>query len=315
MVHLGSRAIGGAGLIIAEASGVEPRGRITLGCTGIWSEAHVAAWQGIVAFAHAHGAVLGIQLAHAGRKASSCRPWEGAGSLTPAQGAHETIAPSAIAFSPSYTAPRAMSLDDIGEVQMAFRRATSNAVAAGFRVIEIHAAHGYLMHSFLSPLSNHRTDAYGGAFENRVRMLIETVRHVRSAMPDNLPLFVRLSCSDWVEGGWSLEESIVLAGLLKTEGVDVIDCSSGGTSPTAKVPATPGYQVPFAAAIRREAGIATAAVGLITEAEQANDIIANGQADVVLMARAMLRDPYWALHAAKSLGKTLNPPLQYARAF
>ena len=314
-VHLGSRAVGGAGLIIAEATGVEPQGRITLGCTGLWNEAQTEAWQRIVAFGRAQGAVMGVQLGHAGRKASTLKPWEGNASVSREQGGYESIGPSALAFSPSLATPRAMTLADIQRVKNAFCQAATHAIAAGFQVIELHAAHGYLLHSFLSPLSNQRADAYGGSFDNRTRLLREIVQQVRRVIPDATPLLVRLSCSDWVEGGWTLDESIALARLLQAEGVDLIDCSSGGAAPNVKIPVGPGYQVPFAAAIRREVGIATAAVGLITEPIQANDLISSGAADLAFLARELLRDPYWPHHAAKALGQPVLAPVQYGRVF
>lgn len=314
-VHLGSRAVGGAGLIIAEATGVEAQGRITLGCTGLWNDSQTEAWQRIVAFGRAQGAVMGVQLGHAGRKASTLKPWEGNASVSREQGGYESIGPSALAFSPNLATPRAMTLTDIQRVQNAFCQAATHAIAAGFQVIELHAAHGYLLHSFLSPLSNQRADAYGGSFDNRTRLLREIVQQVRRVIPDATPLLVRLSCSDWVEGGWTLDESIALARLLQAEGVDLIDCSSGGAAPNVKIPVGPGYQVPFAAAIRREASIATAAVGLITEPTQANDIINSDAADLTFLARELLRDPYWPHHAAKTLGQPVFAPIQYGRVF
>ncbi len=314
-VHLGSRAVGGAGLIIAEATAVEAQGRITLGCTGLWNDSQTEAWQRIVAFGRAQGAVMGVQLGHAGRKASTLKPWEGNASVSREQGGYESIGPSVLAFSPNLATPRAMTLADIERVQNAFSQAAERAIVAGFQVIELHAAHGYLLHSFLSPLSNQRSDAYGGSFDNRTRLLRKIVQQVRRVIPDATPLLVRLSCSDWVEGGWTLDESIALARLLQAEGVDLIDCSSGGAAPNVKIPVGPGYQVPFAAAIRREAGIATAAVGLITEPTQANDIINNGAADLAFLARELLRDPYWPHHAAKTLGQPVFAPVQYGRVF
>jgi 2,4-dienoyl-CoA reductase-like NADH-dependent reductase (Old Yellow Enzyme family) len=318
LVHLGSRAVGGAGLVIAEASGVEARGRITPGCAGLWSDAHVAAYAPITKFIKQHGAVPGIQIAHAGRKGSDRVPWDDGPQLTTADGGWETIAPSAVAFGNDLPiVPRAMTRDDIATVQAAFVKAAERAVATGFEWLEIHAAHGYLAHSFYSPLSNQRTDDYGGSFDNRIRFLLETTRAVRLVWPEQLPLTVRLSASDWVEGGWTIDDSVELARRLKLEGVDLIDCSSGGnTTGVSRSVLRPGYQVPFAEKIRREAGIATAAVGLITEPGLADAIAAEGRADLVFLAREELRDPYWPLHAAKKLGRNVDyVPVQYARAF
>ncbi|HEX3356337.1 MAG TPA: NADH:flavin oxidoreductase/NADH oxidase [Tepidisphaeraceae bacterium] len=317
LVHLGSRAVGGAGLVIAEATGVEARGRISPNDLGIWKDEHVEPLARAARFVEAQGAVAGIQIAHAGRKASTSRPWEGHRAVEDGRGGWEPIGPSAVAFDKDYRMPREMTEGDIKTVQGAFAAAAKRAAGAGFRWLEIHSAHGYLSHSFLSPLSNRRTDRYGGEFENRIRFLLETVREVRKVWPEGLPLTVRISATDWVEGGWDLEQSIELARHLKKEGVDLIDCSSGGLSPNQKIELRPGYQVPFADAIRAQAGIATAAVGLITEARQADEIIRAGQADMVLLAREMLRDPYWAIHAAKELGKldSVKVPVQYGRAF
>ncbi len=314
-VHLGSRAVGGAGVVIAEASGVEARGRISPQDLGIWSDAHAQALAPTAAFIKAQGAVAGIQIAHAGRKAGTSRPWEGHHSLSNSGGGWEIIAPSAIPFSDSYRTPQAMTKADIAQVQAAFRDAAARSIAVGFELIELHAAHGYLMHEFLSPISNQRTDEYGGSFENRIRFVIETARLVRSVMPDNKPLWARFSCTDWIEGGWDIEQSIELARRLKREGVDMIDCSSGGIAPQQKVKAGASYQVPFAEAIRCDAAIATAAVGLITEPMQADAIVRNGQADMVLLARKMLDDPYWVLHAAQALEQPAPVPPQYLRAF
>jgi 2,4-dienoyl-CoA reductase-like NADH-dependent reductase (Old Yellow Enzyme family) len=317
-VHLGSRAVGGAGLVIAEATAVSPEGRISPGDAGIWAEKHVEPIARINRFLKQHGAVPGIQIAHAGRKASASRPWEGNAHLPEAEGGWPTIAPSAIAFGGALNkVPRAMTESDVAKAQNDFVAATKRAVTAGAEWLELHFAHGYLVHEFLSPLSNQRTDRYGGNFENRLRFALETARAVRAAWPDRFPLAARLSCSDWVEGGWDIEQSVELARRLKAEGVDLIDCSSGGIVPDARIPVAPGYQVPFAEKIRREASIATAAVGFITEPKQADDIVRNGQADVVLLAREFLRDPYWPAHAAKALGQPdkLPPPPQYARAW
>lgn len=318
LVHLGSRAVGGAGLVIAEATGVSPEGRITPGDAGIWSDRHVEPLARINRFVKAHGAVPGIQIAHAGRKASAARPWEGGDHLPDDRGGWTPVAPSAIAFGDGLDkVPHALSIEEIHEVQESFVAAARRSLAAGYEWIELHSAHGYLSHEFLSPISNHRTDTYGGSFENRIRFLLETTRAVRAIWPDRLPLTVRLSCTDWVEGGWDIEQSVELARRLKSEGVDLIDCSSGGGTLHAKIPVGPGYQVPFAERIRREAGIATAAVGLISDPKQANEIIEAGKADVVLLARELLRDPYWPLHAAKALGQTaaITAPNQYARAW
>ena len=319
LVHLGSRAVGGAGLVVTEATAVEPRGRISPGDAGIWSDAHIGPWARIARFLAEHGAVAGIQLAHAGRKGSTARPWEGGKGVADADGGWEPVAPSALAFEPAYRLPHALSRGDIQGIQDDFVAAARRSLEAGFRWIELHAAHGYLAHQFLSPLSNHREDDYGGSFENRIRFLVETTRAVRAAWPDDLPLTVRLSCTDWVEGGWTLPESIELSRRLKAEGVDLIDCSSGGGVPDAPIPVGAGYQVPFAEAIRREAGIPTGSVGMITAPMQADELIRNGRADLIFLAREMLRDPYWPLHAAYVLHQreaaAATVPVQYARAF
>lgn len=316
LVHLGSRAAGGAGLIIAEATAVSPEGRITPGCAGIWADKHVEPLARVNRFIKQQGALAGIQIAHAGRKASAARPWEGGAHLPDDKGGWPTIAPSALAFGGELPKiPRAMTEADIARVQKDFVAAAKRALAAGCEWIELHFAHGYLAHEFLSPLSNQRTDRYGGSFENRIRFAIETTRAVRAVWPEKFPFTVRISCSDWSPGGWDLEQSVELARHLKKEGVDLIDCSSGGLVPDAKIPVAPGYQVPFAERIRREAGIATAAVGFITEPKQADEIISKGQADLVLLAREFLRDAYWPVHAAKVLGVKLPPPPQYARAW
>ena len=316
-VHLGSRAVGGAGLVMSEATAVEERGRITAGDLGIWKDAHIEPLARIVRFIEAHGAVPGMQLAHAGRKASCALPWKGGQGLLPVEGGWEPIAPSALAFSPQTILPKAMSEGDIRAVKDAFVAATRRALTAGYRWLELHFAHGYLAHSFLSPLSNVREDQYGGSFENRVRFALETTRAVRAVWPEHLPLGVRLSCTDWAEGGWTPEDSVALSRHLRADGVDLVDCSSGGLVPHQRIPTTPGYQVPFAKQVRAEADIPTAAVGLITEAAQADAIVRGGEADMVFLARAMLRDPYWALHAALELGQPdrRRIPNQYARAF
>lgn len=317
LVHLGARAAGGAGLVIAEATAVSPEGRISPADAGLWSDKHIEPLIPITRFVKAQGAVAGVQLAHAGRKASQARPWEGGAHLADDAGGWPTVAPSPVPFGESLNkVPRELSLKDIADVQRDFAAATKRALAAGYEWLELHAAHGYLSHEFLSPLSNHRTDLYGGSFANRTRFLLETVRVVRAVWPESLPLAVRLSCSDWVEGGWTIDESVELARLLKSSGVDLIDCSSGGTSGAAKIPLGPGYQVGFAQRIRQEAEIATAAVGMIMEPAQADQIIRTGQADMVLLARELLRDPNWPLRAARTLRvKTPPVPDQYARAW
>lgn len=300
MVHLGSRAVGGAGLVMAEATAVVPEGRISPRDTGIWADSHIDAWRPITAFIEAQGAVPALQIAHAGRKAGSAPPWEGGQPLSDEEGGWPNVAPSAVPFSEKWRTPHELSMDDVAHVVKAFRVAAGRALSSGFRVLEIHAAHGYLLHQFLSPLSNFRTDAYGGSFEGRTRIVREVVQAVRQAWPERLPLFIRLSCTDWVDGGWDLEQSIELARHLKGDGVDVVDCSSGGAVPNAVIPAEPGYQVPFAEAIRHRAGIATAAVGLITDPHQAEGIIAGARADVVLLGRESLREPYWPRRLRRS---------------
>jgi len=318
LVHLGARAVGGAGLIIAEATAVAPEGRITPGDAGIWGDQHVEPLARITRFLKEHGAVAGVQLAHAGRKASAARPWDGGAHLADDRGGWPTVAPSAIAFGGELDkVPHALTVAEIRRVQADFVAAAKRALAAGYEWVELHSAHGYLSHEFLSPLANQRTDDYGGSFENRIRFLLETTRAVRAVWPDRLPLTVRLSCTDWVEGGWDIDQSVELARRLRAEGVDLLDCSSGGGVATAKIPVGPNYQVPFAERIRREAGIATAAVGLITEPQQADEIIRAGKADLVLLARASLRDAYWPAHAARALGQATSvpPPKQYARAW
>jgi 2,4-dienoyl-CoA reductase-like NADH-dependent reductase (Old Yellow Enzyme family) len=315
LVHLGSRAVGGAGIVIAEASAVEARGRISPEDAGIWQDGHTEAWARIARFIGEQGAVPAIQLAHAGRKASVHRPWDGGAPLGPDEGAWQTVAPSAIPFDDSWHVPHALSVAEIGEVVQAFWRAAERALDAGFQMIEIHGAHGYLAHEFLSPFSNRRDDAYGGSFENRLRFLLETVEATRAVWPERLPLFVRVSSTDWVEGGWDVEQTVELVRLLAVRGVDLIDCSSGGNVAAAKIPLAPGYQVRFAERVRQETGIPTGAVGLITSPEQAEGIVAYGRADAVLLARELLRDPYWPLHAARDLGADIDywPP-QYLRA-
>jgi 2,4-dienoyl-CoA reductase-like NADH-dependent reductase (Old Yellow Enzyme family) len=314
-VHLGSRAVGGAAAVITEATAVSPEGRISPQDTGLWNGAQTEAWARITAFVAAQGAVPGIQLAHAGRKASTHTPWLGHGEVPPAEGGWQTVAPSAVRYSDDYPLPQALDADGIGKVVADFRAATLRALEAGFQLIELHAAHGYLLHQFLSPLSNRREDAWGGGFDGRTRALREVIAAVREVWPERLPLWLRISATDWVEGGWDIEESVELARIVRGLGIDLVDTSSGGLSPLQKIPVEPGYQVPFAARIRREAGIATGAVGLITEPEQAERIVASGDADVVVMARELLRDPYFPRRAAKLLGGELQAPAQYLRAW
>jgi 2,4-dienoyl-CoA reductase-like NADH-dependent reductase (Old Yellow Enzyme family) len=315
LVHLGSRAVGGAGLVFTEATAVTADGRISPGDLGIWKDEHIEPLARCARFIAARGAFPGIQLAHAGRKASTDVPWQGGEALSGEQGGWRPIwAPSPIPFDPGSPVPEPLGLDQIHGVVTAFAAGARRAHAAGFRVLEIHAAHGYLLHEFLSPLSNQRTDAYGGSLENRMRIVCEVVRAIRGVWPEELPLFIRISATDWVEGGWDADQSVELARAVKPLGVDLVDCSSGGTARGAKIPVAPGYQVPFAERIRREAGIATGAVGMITDPEQANEIIARGKADIVLLARQMLRDPYWPQHAARVLGGSADWPVQYARA-
>jgi 2,4-dienoyl-CoA reductase-like NADH-dependent reductase (Old Yellow Enzyme family) len=333
LVHLGARAQGGAGLVTLEASAVTPEGRISPGDLGIWKDEHIPALARIAQFIRSQGARAGIQLAHAGRKASMTPPFALPPGTTdrlipPSEGGWQPVAPSALAFSPAYAVPRALDQPGIDAIVQAFRLAARRALAAGFDFVEIHAAHGYLFHQFLSPLANQRTDAYGGSFENRVRLVLEAVEAVRAEWPDHLPLFVRISATDWAEtvpntdgpsprgpeAAWDIDQSVQLAHLFRDRGVDLIDVSSGGQVPNAKIPLGPGYQVGFAARIRREANIPTAAVGMITDPNQANRIVANGEADLVFLAREMLRDPYWPLHAAAALGETASWPAQYLRA-
>lgn len=316
MVHLGSRAVGGAAAVIAEASAVSPEGRISPADTGLWNDAQAQAWSPINAFIEKNGAIAGVQLAHAGRKASTDAPWRGGGAVEPAQGGWTPVAPSALAFDAGSPVPDALDEAGIKKVVADFAAATRRALDAGFSLIEIHAAHGYLLHQFLSPLSNQRDDRYGGNFENRIRLTLEVIDAVRAALPERLPLWLRISATDWVEGeGWDIEQSVALARLVKERGVDLVDVSSGGTVPKARIPVGPGYQVPFAARIRRETGIATGAVGLLTEPAQVERIIAEGEADVVLLARELLRDPYFPRRAAAELGARLQPPEQYGRAW
>jgi 2,4-dienoyl-CoA reductase-like NADH-dependent reductase (Old Yellow Enzyme family) len=318
LVHLGARAAGGAGLVIAEATAVSPEGRISPGDAGIWAEKHIEPIARINRFVKGQGAVPGIQIAHAGRKASCSRPWEGDTHIPDDQGGWPVVAPSPIAWGDGLTkVPHELTVDEIRKIQADFALAAKRALAAGCEWLELHGAHGYLAHEFLSPLSNQRADSYGGSFENRIRFVVELVRTVRAVWPEKLPLTARLSCSDWIEGGWTIEETLDLAKRLKDEGIDLIDCSSGGSSSKAKIPVGAGYQVPFASRIRREVGIATATVGMITDPMQADQIIRNGEADLVLMAREFLRDPNWPLRAAKVLHakNPPKPPVQYGRAW
>lgn len=314
LVHLGTRAVGGAGLVMTEASAVSPEGRISLGDTGIWNEAQADAWQHVTQFIKNHGSVAAIQIAHAGRKAATDLPWRGGRPLSDAQDGWQPVAPSAIAFDDGYRVPEVLSVAELARIESAFAEAAARAARAGFDVVEIHMAHGYLLHEFLSPLSNRRTDAYGGSLEGRMRFPVAVARAVRAAWPEHLPLFVRISATDWVPGAWDLPDAIRLARELKAVGVDLVDCSSGGSSASAKVPAAPGYQVPFAASLRSEAGLATGAVGLITSARQAEDILVQSQADAILIGRELLRNPYWPLTAARELGATIVWPPQYLRA-
>jgi 2,4-dienoyl-CoA reductase-like NADH-dependent reductase (Old Yellow Enzyme family) len=315
MVHLGSRAVGGAGLVMTEATAVEARGRISPSDTGIYHDSHVASWRPIAEFIRKQGAVAGMQLAHAGRKGSTAAPWAGGKAVAREAGGWEPVAPSAVAFEPEYPMPRALSLKEIPEVVAAFGKAAESALEAGFEVVEIHGAHGYLIHQFLSPLSNTRTDEYGGSLENRMRFALEVTKEVRRVWPARLPLFFRVSATDWKEGGWDLEQTIELSKKLRPLGVDLMDVSSGGAVPGVKIPVGPGYQVSFAEAIRKQAGIATGAVGMITEPEQAEQILETGQADAVFLAREMLRDPYWPRRAAKALDVKIKAPVQYERGW
>ncbi len=313
LVHLGSRAVGGAALIITEATAVSPEGRISAGDLGIWKDEHITELEKITNFIHQHGAVAGVQLAHAGRKASHEVPWVGGKQVSLLSGGWQTVAPSAIAFTDNEEKPLELDKAGIAKVIEDFKQATFRAIKAGFKVIEIHAAHGYLINEFLSPLSNHRTDEYGGSFENRIRLLLEITDTIRAAWPQENPLFVRISATDWTPGGWTDEDSVKLAEILKDKGVDLVDCSTGGNIAGAKIPVGPAYQVPFAESVRKT-GILTGAVGMITEPQQADEIIRSGKADVVLLAREMLRDPHFPLRAAHVLSHEVKWPLQYERA-
>jgi 2,4-dienoyl-CoA reductase-like NADH-dependent reductase (Old Yellow Enzyme family) len=315
IVHLGSRAVGGAALVMTEATGVSAVGRISPADTGLYLDSHVEAWRPIVEFIREQGAVPGVQLAHAGRKGSTSAPWLGGTAIPLSEGGWEPVAPSAVPFNTGYAVPKAITVDEIDQVVADFVAAARRALRAGFQVVEIHAAHGYLLHEFYSPLSNQRTDEYGGSFENRIRALLRVTKAVRELWPENQPAFVRISATDWKENGWDLEQSVELCLRLKAAGVDLVDVSSGGVVPGVPIPVGPGYQVEFAATIRRETGIATGAVGMISEPVQAETIVATGQADIVLLARELLRDPYWPRRAAQVLGAKIKPPVQYERAW
>jgi 2,4-dienoyl-CoA reductase-like NADH-dependent reductase (Old Yellow Enzyme family) len=313
-VHLGSRAVGGAGLIFTEATAVTPEGRISPQDLGIWGPEHVPPLARCVRFIHQQGRPAGIQLAHAGRKGSTRRPWEPPGMVPVGEGGWTPDGPTSEPFTHGFPVPRPLAEAEIAATVRAFADAARRALEAGFDVAEIHAAHGYLIHEFLSPLSNTRTDGYGGSFDNRIRFGLEVVDAVRAVWPDRLPVFVRISCTDWTPGGWDIDQSVELARRMRDRGVDLIDCSSGGNVPVASIPLAPGYQVPFAERIRRDAGIPTAAVGLITTPAQANEIVTSGQADCILLARELLRDPYFPLRAARELGQPIDWPAQYLRA-
>jgi 2,4-dienoyl-CoA reductase-like NADH-dependent reductase (Old Yellow Enzyme family) len=315
LVHLGSRAVGGAGLVIMEATAVEPRGRISPWDMGIWKDEHVEFLCRITAFLKAQGAVAGIQIAHAGRKASTRRPWEGGGFIAETDGGWLPVAPSALPFHPDDPAPHELSKAEIAGLVDDFAAAARRALRAGFELVEIHGAHGYLAHEFLSPLSNTRADEYGGSYENRVRFTMEVTEAVRAVWPRELPVFLRISATDWAPGGWTLDDSVELARHVKPLGVDLVDCSSGGLTMQQKIELGPGYQVPFAERVRRDADVLTAAVGMITTPEQCEEILASGKADMVLLAREFLRDPYFAGHASKALGAEFRPPKQYLRAW
>ena len=314
LVHLGSRAIGGAALVLSEAIAVCPEGRITANDLGLWQDEHIDFLQRITFFIHQQNAIAGIQLAHAGRKASHAKPWDGGYLVHSFEGGWRTLAPSAIPFKENTEPPIELTLKALQQVIADFKSAAERALRAGFKLLEIHAAHGYLLHQFLSPLSNHRTDAYGGSFENRIRLLIEIVDAIHLVWPNYLPVFVRISATDWVQGGWNIDEAVQLSLLLKEKGIDLIDTSSGGLSTLQQIPLKPSYQVPFAARIKKETGLLTGAVGLITSAQQAEQIITNNEADLVLLARELLRNPHFPLHAAHQLNEEINWPVQYERA-
>jgi 2,4-dienoyl-CoA reductase-like NADH-dependent reductase (Old Yellow Enzyme family) len=315
LVHLGSRAVGGAALIITEATAVSPEGRISYGDLGIYKDEHIEPLKRITDFVHQHGAYIGTQLAHAGRKASHDLPWNGGKQIPVGQpNGWQSVAPSALAFTDAETAPTALDKAGIEKVKADFKAAAERALAAGFDVIELHGAHGYLIHEFLSPLSNHRTDEYGGPFENRIRFLLEVIESVQEVWPKENPLFVRISATDWTEGGWTADDSVALAKVLINKGIDLIDCSTGGNVATVKIPVKPGYQVEFAEKVKKESGILTGAVGMITEPKQADEIIQEGEADLIIMAREFLRDPHFPLRAAHVLGQETKWPVQYERA-
>ncbi len=315
MVHLGSRAVGGAALVFTEANGVEARGRISPQDLGIYKDEHIEELSKITAFIKSQGAIAGTQLAHAGRKASTARPWDGGKPVAPGDGGWPIVGPSPTPFTDGYQSPAELDKAGIAEIVAAFGKAAERALAAGFEVVEIHGAHGYLLHEFYSPLSNARTDEYGGTFENRIRIVREVTEAIRRVWPERLPLFIRISSSDWTEGGWDVEQSAELAKQLKPLGVDLIDCSSAGNTAAAQIPVGPGYQTPFAEYIRKNAEVLTGAVGMITSPEQADHILRTGQADMVILAREMLRDPYWPRTAAKALGREIKAPVQYGRAW
>ncbi|WP_433266308.1 NADH:flavin oxidoreductase/NADH oxidase [Actinosynnema sp. CS-041913] len=316
LVHLGSRAVGGAGLVLSEATAVQAVGRISPDDTGLWDDAHIEAWRPITRFVRAHGAVPGVQLGHAGRKGSTYAPFAPRhGGVPDEEGGWTPVAPSAVPFNETYRVPAELDEAGIRQVVVDFAAAARRAVAAGFEVVEVHAAHGYLLHEFLSPLSNRRTDGYGGSLENRTRIVREVVAAVRAAVGEDVPVLVRISATDWVDGGWTVEDSVVLARDLAAVGADLIDVSTGGNVPKADIPVGPGYQVPYAETVRRKADVPVGTVGMITEARQAEQIVADGSADLVLLARELLRDPYWPRHAARQLGAQVTPPKQYARAF
>lgn len=314
LVHLGSRAVGGAGLVMAEATAVEARGRITPGDSGIWDDRHVEPLARITRFLKEQGAVPAVQLAHAGRKGSTRAPWLGGGPLKLDEGPYETVSASAVPFDEGWHTPHSLTVEEIREVVAAWGAAAKRALAAGFEVVELHLAHGYLAHQFYSPFSNRRDDAYGGSFENRIRFALEVAEAVRAVWPERLPLFARISCTDWEDGYWGVDQAVELSRRLGALGVDLIDASSGGNLARARIPMGPAYQTPFAERIRRETGLLTGAVGLITTPELAEEILANGRADLVLMARELLRDPYWPLHAARALRADVPWPVQYERA-
>lgn len=313
-VHYGSRVVGGAALLIVEATGVVPEGRISFGDLGLWNDAQVEPLARIARFAREHGCVPALQLAHAGRKGGVGLGWQSQGSLSTDAGGWTPVAPSPVSFGDGYAVPQALDLTGIRNVIDNFAAAARRALAAGFQAVEVHSAHGYLLHQFLSPLSNQRTDDYGGCFENRTRLVREVVTAVRATWPENLPLLVRLSATDWVDGGWNADETVELCRVLKGLGVDLVDVSTAGLVPWAKIPVGTGFQTEFAARVRHEAGIPTAAVGLITSPEQADHIVRSGQADMVLLGREILRDPYWPLHAARALEQMTSWPQQYLRA-